>query len=200
METVGDIRPPRRSHATLGTVRRVNWRDLAVAVVVASTVAGCTQTVSGAAQRDPSRVDEEGRGYGYGDDRCGLLSDITVQEIVGAEDLVRSYVGPVCQYVMSMQSSIVDVTYSWFETGSLARERAVAEQNGAQLTELVIERHQAFVARRSVTGNACAATADTNPGVASWWVQIRPDGEAAVGADACQDAQDLLAKTLSSDL
>jgi len=52
------------------------------------------------------------------------------------------------------------------------------------------------LARRSVTGNACSATADTNPGVASWWVQVRADEP----LDPCQMAQTLLSKTLSSEM
>ncbi|HUM00612.1 MAG TPA: DUF3558 family protein, partial [Mycobacterium sp.] len=106
------------------------------------------------------------------------------------------YSGAVCQYVLRRQSTIIDLTYSWFETGSLERERDLAESNKAQITDAVVERHQAFLARRSVTGNGCSATAATNPGVASWWVQIRGDAP----TDPCQVAQTLLSKTLSSDM
>ena len=109
------------------------------------------------------------------------MQDITVQQIVGADKVVRPYSGAVCQYILTKQSTVIDLTYSWFETGSLDRERELAGANKAQITDVVVERHQAFLARRAVTGNACSATAATNPGVASWWVQIR--GEAT---DPCQ--------------
>lgn len=160
------------------------------------TAVGCSRTVTGSAQRAVDAPTASSRGYGYTDDRCGLLHDSTVQEIVGADELVRPYSGAVCQYVLTRQSTVIDLTYSWFETGSLERERDLAESNKAQITDAVVERHQAFLARRSVTGNGCSATAATNPGVASWWVQIRGDAP----TDPCQVAQTLLSKTLSSDM
>jgi hypothetical protein len=174
-------------------------RGLATPVMVAAsamTIAGCTQIVAGTAQR--AMHDEAGwaRGYGYINDRCGLLHDSTVRDIAGADEIARPYSGAVCQYVLMRQSTALDITFSWFETGSLDRERGLAQSKKAQITELVIERHQALLARRSVTGNACAGTAATNPGVASWWVQVR--GDAPI--DPCQLAQTLLSKTLAADL
>jgi hypothetical protein len=188
----------------------VNSRDLAVAafgssrkrliaVMVVSTLmtgVGCSHTVTGAAKRASHDDGAAERGYGYAADRCGLLQDNSIQEIVGADDLVRPYSGAVCQYVLTRESTLIDLTYSWFATGSLDRERALAQSNKAQISDVVVESHQAFLARRSVTGNACSATAGTNPGVASWWVQFRGDSS----ADPCQVAQKLLAKTLSSDM
>jgi hypothetical protein len=176
----------------------MNWRGLGVAAVVALTplAGGCTQMVGGTAQRGLDFPERAANGYGFAGDRCGLLTDTTVASVLGATDIVRPYSGAVCQYVMERKTSIIDVTFSWFETGTLDRERALAQQNHAQLTDVVVQRHPAFLARRSVTGNACSATAATNPGVVSWWVQIRGDA----GADPCQEAQKLLAKTLTSDL
>ena len=160
------------------------------------TIVGCSRTVTGSPQRTVESGDTSARGYGYTDDRCGLLHDSTVQEIVHADDLVRPYSGAVCQYILARGSTIIDLTFSWFETGSLDRERALAESNNAQITDLVVERRRAFLARRSVTGSACWATADTSPGVASWWVQFRGDST----TDPCQVAQNLLTRTLASDM
>ena len=64
------------------------------------------------------------------------------------------------------------------------------------MTEKVVERHQAFLARRDTNGAGCSATAAAGPGVLSWWVQTR--GKTDV--DTCKDAEKLLAATLSSDL
>ena len=91
---------------------------------------------------------------------------------------------------------MVDVIFSWFETGSLDRERALAHESGAQISDTVVERHQAFLARRATTGSACSATAAAGPGVLSWWVQFRGQ----TSGDPCKDAEKLLSRTLSSDL
>ncbi len=176
----------------------MSWRDLAVAALVVSAamaVAACTDTVTGTAQRAVDADGEPPYDYGFNQDRCGLLSDETVQQVLRADNLVRPYSGAVCQYVLSRGSTVIDSTFSWFATGTLDRERGVAEQGTAKLTDITVERHQGFLGRRSVTGNACSATAAVNPGVVSWWVQIR----GAAPGDPCADAQRLLAKTLSSD-
>ena len=158
------------------------------------TVVGCSVTVAGTPQRVTDAAPSE-RGYGYANDRCGLLSDVTVQGIVGGDRVLRPYSGAVCQYIVTRQSTFVDVVYSWFESGSLERERGVAQANKAQITEIVIQRRQGFIARRP-DGDACSVTAATNPGVASWWVQARSDA----GIDPCHVAQALLDKTLSTEL
>jgi hypothetical protein len=171
---------------------------MGVAVMVVSalmTVVGCTRTVGGTAQRVIDHAASQ-RGYGYTEDRCGLLEDASIQEIIGADKLVRPYSGAVCQYILTRKTTTIDLTYSWFETGTLDRERALAASKNSQLTDVEVVRHQAFIARRPVTGNACSATAATNPGVASWWVQIRGDAP----FDPCEEAQTLLSKTLSSDM
>jgi hypothetical protein len=157
---------------------------------------GCTQTITGTAQRAVHADGGPPRGYGFGDNRCGMLLDTSVQEIVGANKAVRPYSGAVCQYVMARGATVVDLTFSWFEKGTLDRERALAHQNRAQVSDIVVQRHQGFVARRSVTGTACSATAAVNSGVISWWVQVRGD----TTADPCKDAQNLLSKTLSSEM
>ncbi|MDT5366518.1 MAG: hypothetical protein QOC62_949 [Mycobacterium sp.] len=167
---------------------------MVVATVV--TAVGCSHTVSGTAQLATHDDGASERGYGYTPDRCGLLQDGSVQQIVGANHLVRPYSGAVCQYVLTKAPTTIDLTYSWFQTGSLDRERALAASNKAQITDIVVERRHAFLARRSITGNACSATVATNPGVASWWVQIRGEWP----TDPCQIAQTLLARTLSADL
>jgi hypothetical protein len=166
------------------------------AVTAALTVAACSHTVAGTATRPLSGVGEPGRSYGYIDDRCGMLVDSSVQQLIGAQDVVRPYSGAVCQYVMNRQSTIVDATFSWFETGSLERERALAASRGAQISDIDIGRSPAFLARRSVTGVGCSATASADPGVLSWWVQFRGQTD----GDPCEDAKKLLAATLSAEL
>ncbi len=182
----------------------MRWRVKAVAIAAVTavvTVAGCAQTVTGTAQRAKLTVPDPERSYGYVDNRCGLLEDSSIQEMLGAENVVRPYSGAVCQYVLERGSgsgpgTVVDVVYSWFEAGNLDRERALAEQRGAQVTDKVIERHEAFVARRDRDGSGCSATTAAGTGVLSWWVQTR----AQTDANTCKDAEKLLAATLSSDL
>jgi hypothetical protein len=181
----------------------MRWRVNQVAVLAVTavvTVAGCSQTVSGTAHRAQPGVPDPNRSYGYVDDRCGLLVDGTIQEVIGADEVVRPYSGAVCQYVLSGGPSrgetMIDVTFSWFETGSIDRERALAAERGAQVIDKVVERHQAFLARRDTTGAACSATAAAGTGVLSWWVQFR--GQTT--GDPCSDAEKLLSATLQSDM
>jgi hypothetical protein len=177
----------------------MRWRIKQVAVVAVTavvTVAGCSQTVSGTARRAQPGVPDPNRNYGYVDDRCGLLADGSIQEVIGADDVVRPYSGAVCQYVLSRDSALIDVTFSWFESGDIDRERALATERGAKVTEKVVERHVAFLARRDTTGAACSATAAAGTGVLSWWVQVR--GQTT--GDPCKEAEKLLSATLQSDM
>ena len=177
----------------------MRWRVNPVAVVAVTavvTVAGCSQTVSGTARRAEVGVPDPTRSYGYVDDRCGLLVDGSIQQTIGADHIVRPYSGAVCQYVLARGSAIVDVTFSWYETGSLDRERVLATERGATVSEKVVERHQAFLARRDTTGAACSATAAAGTGVLTWWVQFRGQHN----GDPCKDAEKLLTATLQSDM
>lgn len=184
-----------------------------MAVTAVVTVAGCSHTIDGTAERASTDTADPDRSFGYVDDRCGLLVDSTIQEILAADNVVRPYSGAVCQYVLSrnVQSGagpnagapvMLDVIFSWFEKGSLQRERAVVHSRGAQITDIVVERHEAFLARRDVTGAACSATAAAGSGVISWWVQFRGAGSAgnAGKGDPCQDAKKLVSATLQSEL
>jgi Protein of unknown function (DUF3558) len=177
----------------------MRWRVNPVAVVAVTavvTVAGCSQTVSGIARRAQPGVPDPNRSYGYVDDRCGLLVDGSIQQTIGADHIVRPYSGAVCQYVLARGSAMVDVTFSWYETGNLDRERGLAAQRGATITDKIVERHQAFLARRDTTGAACSATAAAGTGVLSWWVQFRGQHN----GDPCKDAEKLLTATLQSDM
>ena len=167
-----------------------------VTVTAAVTVAGCSQTVGGTALRAESAVPDPNRSYGYVDDRCGLLVDSSIQQAMGADHIARPYSGAVCQYVLARGSAMVDVTFSWYDTGSLDRERSLATERGATVTEKVVERHRAFLARRDTTGAACSATAAAGTGVLSWWVQFRGQRN----GDPCKDAEKLLIATLQSDM
>ncbi|EHI11762.1 DUF3558 family protein [Mycolicibacterium thermoresistibile] len=174
----------------------------AIAMLIA--VPACTRTVDGAAERirfDAAGGDGPGAGLGYDvdGDRCGLLADSTIADLLAAEHVTKAYHGPVCQYVLIRADAPLDVTYSWFASGSLQRERRLAEERGAEIRDTTLHRHPGFFARRDVTGTACAATAglgtdDSGRGVLSWWVQHRGRSD----GDPCADAERLLAATLSA--
>jgi hypothetical protein len=167
-----------------------------MAVAAGMAVTGCSHTVDGTAERAELQADQSGRNFGYIDDSCGRLADSTVRDTIEAEEVVRPYSGAVCQYVLSRRNSTIDATFSWFDTGTLDRERAVAAARGAMVTETVVQRYPTFLARSSTTGVSCSATTSANPGVLSWWVQFR--GE--LDGDPCVEAKNLLAATLSSEM
>jgi hypothetical protein len=177
----------------------MRWRgNRAVAAVLAAalSVAGCTQTVGGSARPATPGGPADDRSYGYADNRCGLLEDSTVSQTLGADKVVRPFSGAVCQYVLDRDGAVLDVVFAWFDTGSLDRERALAADRGAHITDTVIERHSGFLARRDGVGAACSATAAGGGGVLSWWVQYRHQST----GDPCADAEKLLSATLKSDL
>jgi hypothetical protein len=174
--------------------RALAWNLVVVTAAVAAV--GCAQIVGGSAQRAGPGVPDPDRSYGYVDDRCGLLLDDTIKELLSADRVVRPYSGAVCQYVLSGRSGLVDVVYSWYDTGSFERERALATERGTRVTDTEVARHPAFLGQRPDNVAACSATAAAGPGVLAWWVQYRP----ATGRDPCAAAQKLLSATLSADM
>jgi hypothetical protein len=171
-----------------------------VAVTASAAVTACSQTVGGSALRSVAPIDEPGRSFGYVDNRCGMLADSSVRDTLAANDVARPYSGAVCQYVLTRQSATVDATFSWYQTGTMDRERAAAAARGAETSETVVERHDTLLAKSSITGVGCSATTASSPGhepgILSWWVQIR--GQQS--GDPCADAKKLLAATLSSEM
>jgi hypothetical protein len=175
-------------------------RALAItAAAVSVLAAACSHDVDGTARRAHPTAPDPDRDYGYTDNRCGLLTDGTIEQTLGGHDISRPYSGAVCQFVMSRDDGVVDVTFSWFESGNLDRERAVAVERGAHVSSAEVARHDAFTARRDVTGAACSATAAGGAGVLSWWVQYRGQLGGS-GGDPCVAAQKLLDATLTSDM
>lgn len=186
---------------TVFSMRRRVVKAAVVAVTALVTATGCSHTVAGEARRAQADTADPDRSFGYVDDRCGLLVDSSIQELLHADNVVRPYSGAVCQYVLSRNGAgpspmMIDVVFSWFESGTLQRERALAQERGAKITDTVVERREGFLARRDVTGAACAATAAAGSGVLSWWVQFRGQNS----GDPCKDAELLLSKTLQSEL
>ncbi|MDT5391144.1 MAG: hypothetical protein QOE04_4785 [Mycobacterium sp.] len=180
-------------------MRRQVTRALAwylVAVTAAVTAVGCSQTVDGSAQRARPGVPDPDRSYGYVDDRCGLLLDDTIKELLSTDSIVRPYSGAVCQYVLSGRSGLVDAVFSWFDAGSFERERALAGERGIRITDKDIQRHSAFLGQRPDNAAACSATAAAGSGVLAWWVQFRPMN----GQNPCEAAEKLLSATLSADM
>jgi hypothetical protein len=167
---------------------------VAAAAAVTVAVVACSQTVGGTAERASPGVPNPDRSYGYVDDRCGLLHDDSVKDLLRAKALVKPFSGAVCQYLLSVDDGLVDVVFSWFDKGALDRERRVATDRGSRITDADVERHPAFLAQRPDNPKACSATAAAGHGVLTWWVQFRPQA-----GDACAAAEKLLAATLSAD-
>lgn len=166
-----------------------------MAVTAVAATAACSQTVAGTAEQARTGVPDADRNYGYVDDRCGLLHDDTIKDLLAADSVVRPFSGAVCQYVLTTRAGLVDVVFSWYETGTFERERSVASGRGSRVTDKEVDRHPAFVAQRQDNPDACSATAAAGTGVATWWVQFRPSS-----GDVCESAETLLSATLSADM
>ena len=169
-------------------------RRAAVAAAIAVVVTACGHTVGGVAEPARVTVSASEGGYGFADDRCGLLDDDSLRELLRASSVVKTFAGAVCQYVVSTDAGALDVVFTWFVRGTVDRERDVAVGRGARVRDVVVARQPAFVAQRPSAPNACAATAAAGAGAVTWWVQFRQRS-----GDACAHAETLLTATLSAD-
>ena len=127
--------------------------------------------------------------------------------MLGAEDVVRPYSGAVCQYVLERGSGPMSAPLrlrrrsTSSSPGSRPAASSVngtlADERGAKVTDMVVERHHAFLARRDTNGAGCSATAAAGPGRAELVGAVRA---VKANADPCADAEKLLAATLSSEM
>ena len=101
---------------------------------------------------------------------------------------MRPFSGAVCQYVLGRPGdtadapALLDVAFSWFDHGSLDRERSLAQSRDAEslLTELTIDGNPAF---RAADPNVCSIYVAKGEDVITWSIQTM---NPATLPDLCQ--------------
>ncbi|MBL1078221.1 DUF3558 domain-containing protein [Nocardia sp. 2] len=119
---------------------------------------------------------------------CETVTETQIKEAVGGDGYPESYFhGAVCMWKVPATGGMVDVTFAWFENGSLGHEQQTARELGYELTPMTVQGATAFSQRRPGTPPACGVAAAWD-GAITWWVQGT--------ADPCETARTLMEFTL----
>lgn len=178
------------------TGRRTARVRIAAAVAllsVAVTTAGCGRSIEG--QPIPAGAGAGGASSEFTDllTECDAVAEEKIAETVGADSVYRGFFGAICRWEGEGPAGVVKVTFNWFESGSLDREREAGEELGYSVENTTVEGRRALQLRRPNDPLSCGVTAgDSTTGIFGWWVQY-----ASSGADPCEAAATLARLTLN---
>ncbi len=177
--------------------RRILAAFAALATLVAPT--GCSREVGGTAVKagsgDTQRNNNSERQYPNLLKECEVLTADILAKTVGADplDIQSTFVGAICRWQAANPAGLIDITRFWFEQGSLANERKVAEFLKYQIEDKSIVGVPSIVMRPEDPNGACGVASDA-AGVVGWWVNPQ-----APGIDACEQANKLMELTLATN-
>lgn len=124
---------------------------------------------------------------------CEAVGDDVIVETVGGSGWPFQYFhGAVCMWRINSSAGSIDVTFGWFENGSVRAEERTAHSLGYEIAPVTVEGTTGFSQRRPGTPPTCALTAPYS-GVITWWVQ-------GGSADPCETASQLMKLTLQRNV
>jgi len=178
-----------------GARRRPVRTAVAVGAVVLSALvtAGCGRSIEG--RPIPAGNGAGGASSEFADllTECDAVTEQKIAETVGVDSVYRGFFGAICRWEGDGPAGVVKVTFNWFETGSLDREREAGEELGYSVEGTTVEGRRALQMRRPNDASSCGVTAgDSTTGIFGWWVQYTSSG-----ADPCEAAATLARLTLN---
>ncbi|GAA4806941.1 DUF3558 domain-containing protein [Tomitella cavernea] len=182
------LRPPRTRRAALAVHR---W---GVPAVLAACLlsAGCTQAIPGEATVARAGTGPAGEEYVNLLRECTVVPTETIAEAVGVLGVYSTFSGAVCRWV-SLDGD-TDVQLNWFESGTVHREKAVAERLGYTVEAVRVAGASAYVMRPPDDPASCGAVARAGEsGVVGWWVH-------GVRTDPCAAARKLVELSINRAL
>jgi Protein of unknown function (DUF3558) len=171
----------------------------AAVLTVLTLVTGCTRSVGGTAVRAGDggvpRNNNSEQQYPNLLKECEVLTTDILAKTVGADplDIQSTFVGAICRWQAANPGGLIDITRFWFEQGSLANERKVAEGLKYQIETRSIAGVNSIVMRPNDPNGSCGVASDA-AGVVGWWVNPQ-----APGIDACSQAIKLMELTLATN-
>ncbi|MBY6411510.1 DUF3558 domain-containing protein [Rhodococcus sp. BP-252] len=168
---------------------RSRRRALAAAVSAVALLAGCSTTVTGTPTAEGYAGDADAD-FAKLLQECTAVPDDKIAETVQADGVYQYFFGAVCMWDGSGPAGAVDVTFAWFETNSLGRERTLSQEIGYAVEDVSVAGATAFLSRRPGDAASCGITAAYS-GTITWWVQYRSGA-----GDPCAAATRLAELTL----
>ncbi|WP_158726787.1 DUF3558 domain-containing protein [Tomitella fengzijianii] len=154
--------------------------------------AGCAQTVRGEASvAEPSGGSAEQQ-YVNLLRECTVVPEDVIADTAGVQAVVDTFSGAVCRW--RSFDGATDVQLNWFESGTMDREKSVAERLGYTVETVRISGAPAYVMRAPDDASSCGAVARAgDSGVVGWWVHGAP-------VDPCAAARTLVELSINRAL
>ncbi len=191
---IASMRPGSRGRRTV-----VTGLVAGVTVVIAAllVLTGCSKSVGGTAIKagGPSRNNNSEQQYPNLLKECEVLTSDILAKTVGADplDIQSTFVGAICRWQAANPAGLIDITRFWFEQGSLANERKVADFLKYKVKSRSIAGIDSIVMHPDDANGTCGVASDAG-GVVGWWVNPQ-----APGIDACGQAIKLMELTLATN-
>lgn len=124
---------------------------------------------------------------------CELLNQQEMLDALGMKSRVSVFNGAVCRWNVIGGGVPLEVTFYWFETGSLDREKETLEFLKYDSQWRDFDGQKGIVAHPQGDPSVCGAVSNAeSAGVIGWWVQPAFGG----GGDNCDKATKLMIKSL----
>jgi Protein of unknown function (DUF3558) len=171
-----------------------------VMIATLTVLTGCSRSVGGTAVRAGSgggvpRNNNSQQQYPNLLKECEVLTTDILAKTVGADplDIQSTFVGAICRWQAANPAGLIDITRFWFEQGSLAEERKVADFLKYKVESRAIQGVDSIVMHPDDANGACGVASDA-AGVVGWWINPQ-----APGIDACGQAIKLMELTLATN-
>lgn len=130
---------------------------------------------------------------------CERLSRTKIFDTVtgtkgSGKSAVSSFSGAICRWYVSADPGY-HVTFNWFETNTLRREKSVVEELGYRTEIVQIAQQTAVVSTIAVRPGLCGVTANAPQGIFTWWVE-----SSVARADVCAAPKKLMELILTGAL
>ncbi|ADG99135.1 lipoprotein LprC [Segniliparus rotundus DSM 44985] len=171
-------------------------RALAAALaLVAAAATGCGPGSGGAGPTNTTVREQEADPYENLMHECELINEKEMLDVLGMKARFQTFNGAVCRWNVMGGSSALEVTFYWFETGTLDREKETLDFLKYDNQWRDFDGSKGIIAHPAGDASICGSVAKSQTeGIIGWWVQP----VFGSGGDSCDSATKLMIKALNT--
>ena len=165
----------------------------AVLALAAALASGCGGGAAGGGPTNTTVRQQDADAFDNLMHECELLNQQEMLDALGMKGRVSVFNGAVCRWNVIGGGDPLEVTFYWFETGSLEREKETLEFLKYDSQWRDFDGQKGIVAHPAGDSSVCGTVSNAeSKGIIGWWVQPVFGG----GGDTCDKATKLMIKSL----
>ncbi|EFV12121.1 DUF3558 domain-containing protein [Segniliparus rugosus] len=170
-------------------------RLAAALALVAALVAGCGGNAGSAGPTNTTVRQQAADPYDNLMHECELLNQQEMLDALGMKSRASTFNGAVCRWSVFGGGEPLEVTFYWFETGNLDREKDTLDFLKYDNQWRDFDGQKGILAHPPGELSTCGAVANAeSKGIIGWWVQP----VFGSGGDSCDKAVKLMMKSLNT--